>query len=189
MELGLAVIGLIVTVVLGVLYLAFNRIYGNRRNVLRVDVRNNRIPPLVIALPDGSRQIIQPNPSVQFDVEIRIENKGPNDIEVSDFNGHSFDVFLGAETTGIQSSSIGSGILQLGGKTASIDPRRLPKGNTYHWSVRCMEQTPRVSIQSALRNVDIRFHEHREVRGEVGILGDFQFKGAQRWWRSRVRRF
>ncbi|MFZ2164127.1 MAG: hypothetical protein WAV45_01565 [Propionibacteriaceae bacterium] len=173
-------IAIVVTVVV-------TRLYGNRRTKLVVDTRNVRKMAVRLRTEDGEVIVIEPNPPVQYIVQIRVENLGPDDIRVADFNGDPLVFLFGARTAGIQMSNMGI-LLDVKEGRGELSPRQIPKGASWHWEVHTLDEYPRLRVSSGITNVDINLRQHRDAEGYGAMLGSFGFSGSQDWWKGRVLR-
>lgn len=96
---------------------------------------------------------------------------------------------FGTETMLDQTSNLDSGFLSIQPSGADLSPRQIPRGASWHWTVRCLADEPYVQVTSPITDVDVELKIHPEIQITHPILGGgFSFSGSQAWLRSRVRR-
>lgn len=187
----LAVVGITLAVVAIIVTIVVTRRYGTRHTRLIIDTRNVRLLP--ISLYDtvtGKTEIIEPNPPMQYSVQIRLMNVGPDDITKESFRGLPLTFSLRALTVGTAATNMASNMLDLQGRQAILEPRHIPKGASWHWNIQCHGERPHLTISSPITDVDIKLRPHRDSAGDGGLIsGGFGFEGSQQWWKGRVSRW
>lgn len=177
-------LGLILAAVAIVVAIVVARRYGTRRTVLVVDTRNVRKPALLLTKPDGETELIEPNPTVQYIVQIRLTNRGPADIPATAFNKVPLIFGLGAATSGILATNA-MVRLELKERQALLRPRQIALGTSWQWEIHTYGEYPYLTIGSDITNVDIKVRQYRDSTGPGAMLGGFGFSGSQEWWKQR----
>ncbi len=184
----LTIMGLVIAVIAIVVTVFVTRTYGTRRSQLIVDTRNVKKIAICLRMPDGKEEIIEPDPPIQYIVQVRLTNKGPQDVTVDAFNGVPLSLSLGASTTGILTSNTLIG-LDLKGKQARLQPRQIPRGTIWQWEIHTMEEYPYLTVSSPITNVDVKVRQYPDSTGNGAAFGEFGFSGSQDWWKGRVLRY
>lgn len=187
----LAVVGITVAFVGIIVMIVVTRRYGTRHTRLIIDTRNVRLLP--ISLYDsvtGKTEIIEPNPPMQYSVQIRLMNVGPDDITEESFHGIPLTFNLGALAAETAATNMASNMLDVQRRQAILKPRQIPKGCSWHWNIQCYGERPHLTISSTITNVDIKLRQHSDSAGDGGLIGGrFGFEGSQQWWKGRVWRW
>lgn len=163
------------------------RQWGTRRNLLQVDYRIRPVRTIHLTYPDGVVKIIEPNPSIQFDIELRLTNRGPQDILPEHFGGQElrFSFAPAKLFPEILKTNIDSGFLVLDSTYARLHPTRIGVRRSLYFILRVIDERPDLWVGTPLANVKVRRRRYRDKNADP--LGFFTLPGSNRWVGSRVR--
>ncbi|GIG41942.1 hypothetical protein [Cellulomonas phragmiteti] len=179
------ILGIAIAIAAIVIGVWATRRWGTRRNHLRVDYRVRPLRPFRMQTGQGV-EVIEPNPPIQFDVELRLTNRGPQDILPEHFDGRElrFGFAPGRLHPGRVVSNLDSGVLVLDEHHACLTPTRIGVGKSLHFMVRVVDSRPDLWVRTPLANVRVSRRRHRDV--DASPIGGFTLSGANKWLRSRV---
>jgi len=180
------VTGLILAIV--AIYFAWR--YGTRRTKLQIDWRVRPLVPFSFVNESGEVEVVGGKGPPQFEVELRIKNKGPQDIRAEQFEGHPMRLSLGAPVNlNGHRSNADSGLLDFEPDTALLHPRRISAdADALHYAVRCFGKRPNLLISSPPADVRVETRQFRDLdaHGVPGI-DQFSLSGSNKWLTRRVR--
>lgn len=133
-------------------------------------------------------EVIRPNPPVQFDIELRLTNRGPQDILVDHFGGLDlFGVAPAQLLPEMITSNVDSGLLFVDSDHARLRPQRIAVGRRLYFIIRTLDARPELWVSSPLSNVRIKRRRYRDK--DAHPLGGFTLPGSSSWLRSRIRHY
>ncbi|WP_461175270.1 hypothetical protein M1D93_20165 (plasmid) [Arthrobacter sp. Z1-9] len=164
------------------------RRWGTRRNLLQIDYRIRPLKPFSL-MTDKGVEVVPPNPPIQFDVELKLTNLGPQDILPEHFGGQElrFSVSPARLISDRTMSNLKSGVLVLDTTDAKLYPLRIAVGQSLFYMIRTADARPDLWVDTPLANVKVRRSRHRDQ--DASPMGTFTFPGANRWLGSRVSEF
>lgn len=164
------------------------RQWGTRRTLLQVDYRLRPLYPIHLKT-DRGVEVIKPNPPIQFDIELRLTNRGPQDILPEHFSGHElqFGVAPAKILSDRVTSNLDSDLLVLDSNYARLYPRRIAVGRSLYFIMRTFDARPVLWVNTPLANVKVRRRRYRDQNADP--MGTFTLPGANRWLRSRISEF
>jgi hypothetical protein len=164
--------------------------YGSRRTKLQIDWRVRPLVPFSFVNEKGEVEVVGGKGPPQFGVELRIKNRGPQDIRAEHFEGHPMRLNLGAPVNlNGNWSNADSGLLDFESDTALLHPRRISAdADALHYFVRCFGKRPNLLISSPPADVRVETRQFRDLdaHGLPG-LDQFSLSGANKWLTKRVR--
>lgn len=164
------------------------RRWGTRRNLLQVDYMIRPLRTIHLMTPKGLK-VIEPNPPIQFDVELCLTNRGPQDILPEHFRGHElqFGVAPAMLIPDMAWSNVDSGILTFDQTYARLHPTRIAVGRRLYFRIRTVHARPDLWVRTPLTNVKVHRRRYRDQ--DADPMGTFALRGADKWLGSRVSEF
>ena len=164
------------------------RRWGTRRTLLQVDYRIRPLRTLHLTTPEGV-QVIEPNPPIQFDIELRLTNRGPQDILPEHFGNNElrFSVAPAELVPYRVTSNLSSGVLALDATYARLHPTRIAVGRSLYFIIRTVDARPDLWISTPLANVKVRRRRYRDQNADPMAM--FTLPGSNKWLRSRISEF
>lgn len=163
------------------------RRYGSHRGRLEIDVRNVQIVgrARLVRVDSGDDEHPEYVTEVEsnhdgpaaFVVQVRIRNRGLRDISDEAYGGRPLMLYLGGKKTKATGTVSFFGVPFIpppepGVSSIDIGPVRIPSKAEWGCALIVQGATPRVSVHSPLRDVDVKVKTHKPRTAGPGIFFD-----------------